>query len=106
MSKVAILTAISGALVAGSLALAGPAFAHPGDAGHGSATPAGGASTSPRASDTENVRCTDGTPCVGIGIFTAPAAATGPSSVTPGITSHAAVGAELPFQPIGAAPAA
>ncbi len=137
MSKIAILTAMSGALVAGSLALAGPAAAHRGDAGDGSATPAGLASTSTSAHTTTDGQIgvgiftapatASGGPvdfpkcptCVvpvhhfdssdqqiGVGIFTAPATAAGPGSITPGITSRAAVGGEQPYGPVGAAPAA
>ena len=104
MKKISILGAISGALVAGSLTLAGPALAHPGNAGDGSRTPAGQSSTSAHSAD-------DGR--IGVGIFTAPAAgADKPGSVnaapaytsdrsntTPGSSDSGRVGSggELPW---------
>lgn len=45
MKKFQILGAVSGALVAGSLMLAGPAAAHRGDAGDGSGLSGGGPSS-------------------------------------------------------------
>lgn len=124
MSKIAILTAISGALVAGSLALAGPASAHRGDAGDASAAPAGAPATSSHTSTDGQIGVgiftgpaeaagtqtgqaeAAGTQKIGVGIFTAPATAAGPSSVTPGITSRTIPGAEQPSGSVGAAPAA
>jgi hypothetical protein len=81
MKHTSIISAISGLLVAGSLVLAGPASAHRGDAGDGSGTPAGGSSHSATGER------------IGVGIFT---------NHDPAVGQHG----ELPWGPIGAAPAA
>lgn len=103
MKKFSILGAVSGALLAASLTLAGPAAAHRGDAGDGSGALGGGQSSTSAHAATEGQ--------IGVGIFTnpAPAAATlkpGTVGAAPAYSSRAAVGAELPIYPIGAAPAA
>lgn len=126
MKKISILGAVSGALVAGSLVLAGPAYAHHGDAGDGSRTPAGQSSTSAHSA-------TEGQ--IGVGIFTAPAPVNGAvtgkdaqrnnysagegtassgSNTPAGGTERVSAptvgspcnGCELPLGPVGAAPAA
>lgn len=114
MKKTALLGAISGALVAGSLALAGPAFAHDGRAGDGSAAPGAGQSSSAPAAGGTSVGSLRGglsSPQgqIGVGIFTNPAAANpaasgGLTSGQPnsfGSSSHAMVGMELPIAPVG-----
>lgn len=80
MKKASILSVISGALVAGSLVLAGPASAHTGHVGDGPASPT--ATSAHTAADGQ----------IGVGIFTSPA-----------VGSRAAVGSggEQPFGPIG-----
>ncbi len=120
MKKISILGALSGALVAGSLVLAGPAYAHHGDAGDGSRAPVGQSSTSVHSA-------TEGQ--IGVGIFTgqaeaagtqktlgvapayAPAPATAAQGPSVGGVSDARVGnfvgTELPIAPVGEpAPAA
>jgi hypothetical protein len=133
MIKMSILTAISGALVAGSLALAGPAAAaHREDAGDGSGTPAGmqsghltpdgqigiGIFTNPASSDVSSHAAVGsdnggslGTPFRG-GLF-APAPAdqlgvgifTNPASATSDNGSCRCAGSEQPYGPVGVAPA-
>ena len=76
MKNTSIIAAISGLLVAGSLALAGPASAHRGDAGDGSGASAGGSAHA----------ATDGR--IGIGIFTNPAMALRNAASTLGAWLH------------------
>lgn len=104
MKKFSILGGVSGALLAGSLLLAGPAAAHRGDAGDGSGAPRGGQTSTSAHTATEGQ--------IGVGIFTNPASAAGTQKPAdsvgpaPAYTSRAAVGNELPLGPVGAAPAA
>ena len=87
MNKMSILAAASGALLAASLTLAGPALAHEGGTGraHGVSEPAPAYSAA-RSADADGPRGFAPGGRIGVGIF----------------TDHSpAVGMELPFAPVG-----